>query len=368
MSPLPSAKETRDGLRSGLAGRLVLKTLSAAYSGVVAARRGLYRAGLLKTRRLPVPVICFGNISSGGTGKTSTVIAAAQELARAGLKPAILLRGYKRSRSAPKIVVLARGRGATLADAGDEALMLFRTLEKANVPVLVCPDRYASGLKAVTELGANVILMDDGFQHFGLYRDADIVLINATAPFHTDHVLPFGDLREPPAGLKRARAVIISHCEHASQEQVDALAAEVRRINPSAELVETMHAPESFLDPATAQPVDLNLLKGRPAAALSAIGDPESFEGALRKMKVDLKQIWRYPDHHAFSKAELEAAQDARGSLPLITTYKDFARFPAGWQDILKGGVLILSVKIVFLCDGWRRLSSIMTDLAGRKA
>lgn len=367
-SSASSPKAVRDGLRSTFTGRLALRTLSLAYGGAVAARRGLYSSGLLKSRALPVPVICFGNISAGGTGKTSTVIAAAQELARSGRRPAVLLRGYKRSSSAPKLVILARGRSFSLADTGDEALMIYRTLEKEGVPVLVCPDRYVSGTAAVKQLGADIILMDDGFQHFSLKRDADIVLVNATAPFYADHILPYGDLRESPRGLARARAVIISHCEHASQEQVDALVSEVKKINPKAEIIESMHAPEFFLDPATAHPVDLNLLKGRPAAAISAIGDPESFEGALRKMKIDLKQIWRYPDHHAFTPAELATAQEARGNLPLITTYKDFARFPAGWQDILKGGVLILSVKIVFLCDGWRKLSAVMAETAGRRA
>lgn len=363
-----SPKNLRDRLKRNAAGAAALKALSLAYSAVIAARRLLYGAGVFRVRRLGVPVICFGNISSGGTGKTSTVIAAAQELARAGRKPAILLRGYKRRSHGRKVVVLARGRGFTLEDTGDEALMIYRMLEGEGVPVLVCADRYASGMTAVRELGADVVLMDDGFQHFALGREADIVLVNATAPFNTDGVLPYGDLREPAAGLARARAVIISHCEQAGQEAIDELRARIKELNPSAEVIESMHTPEFFLDPATAHPVDLNVLKGRPAAALSAIGDPGSFEGALRKMKIDLKQIWRYPDHHAFTPAELEAAQQARGRLPLITTYKDFTRFPAGWQEILKGGVLILSVKIVFLCDGWKKLSGVMFEAAGSKA
>lgn len=365
-SPSRSPKALRDRLRRGATGRLLLWALSVVYGAVVAARRSLYETGLLRSRSLPVPVICFGNISAGGTGKTSTVIAAAQELARSGRKPAVLLRGYKRRVSSGTLTVLAPGRRFTLDEAGDEALMLYRTLEKDAVPVLVCSDRYKSGLRAVEELGADVLLMDDGFQHFALKRDADIVLVNATAPFHADRLLPYGDLREPASALRRARAVIISHCEQAPQDAVAALAARVKEITPAAEIVETMHAPEFFLDPATAHPVDLNLMKGRQAAAISAIGDPDSFEGALRRLKVDLKQIWRYPDHHAFTPAELAAAQEARAGLPLITTYKDFARFPAGWQDIFKGGVLILSVKIAFLCDGWKRLSAVLAE-AGRR-
>lgn len=367
-NPHFSAKLLRDRLKSDAAGNIALKALSLVYTGVIAARRWLYKTGAIRPRSLPVPVICFGNISSGGTGKTSTVVAAAQELARSGRRPAVLLRGYKRRSSKHNVVVLARGRSFDLADTGDEALMLYRMLEKEGVPVLVSSDRYASGMTAVNELGADVILMDDGFQHFALARGTDIVLVNATAPFYADSVLPHGDLREPAAGLARARAVIISHCEQGRQETIEELCAQIKTLNPGAQIIESMHAPEFFLDPVTAHPVDLNVLKGRPAAALSAIGDPDSFEGALRKMKIDLKQVWRYPDHHAFTLAELAAAQQARGELPLITTYKDFARFPAGWQEILKGGVLILSVKIVFLCDGWKKLTEVMDAAAGGKA
>ena len=356
-----SPKALRDGFRKNAAGRLALRTLSLPYSAAIAARRGLYSAGILRSRSLPVPVICFGNISSGGTGKTSTVVAAAQELARSGRKPAILIRGYKR-RSAGSVAVLARGRKFTLDEAGDEALMLYRMLEPDGVPVLVSGDRFASGTIAIKELGADILLMDDGFQHFALERDADIVLVNATAPFDADSVLPYGDLREPASGIRRARAVLISHCEQARQADVDALSARIKELNPDAEVIESMHTPESFLDPATARTVDLNMLKGRPAAVLSGIGDPDSFEAALKAIKIDLKQIWRYPDHHTFTAVELASAQQARGDLPLITTYKDFARFPEGWQEILKGGVLILSVKIVFLCDGWKKLTAVMRE------
>lgn len=351
-----SPERLRDRLRRGASGRLLLKLFSAAYSAAIASRKALYGIGVLRRKRLPVPVICFGNISAGGTGKTSTVVAAALELARIGRRPAVLLRGYKRRAAASSVTVLAKGRPQSLDEAGDEALMLYRMLEPAGVPVLVSADRFASGTIAAAELGCDILLLDDGFQHFALRRDIDIVLVNATAPFAADSVLPSGNLREPPSGLSRANAIIITHCEQVPQDAIEALHAEIKKYAPSAEIIESMHSPETFIDPATAAHVDLNALKGREAAALSGIGDPASFEGVLRKMKVELKQIWRYPDHHAFTAQELAAAQEARAGLPLITTYKDFARFPAGWQQILTGGVLILSVKIVFLCSGWKTL------------
>ncbi len=361
-----SAEELRDSIRSSAAGRLALGALSAVYSAAIAGRRGLYASGLRKARRLPIPVVCFGNISSGGTGKTSTVVTVAMELARAGRRPAVLLRGYKRRVPPRTVTVLAKGRPLSLDEAGDEALMLYRLLEPAGVPVVVSSDRFASGSLAASELGADILLMDDGFQHFAVRRDADIVLVNATAPFSADHVLPAGDLREPASALARARAVVITHCEQVTQDSIEKLRGEIRAAAPKAEVVESMHAPEAFIDPVTAEKVDLNVLKGRKAVSLCGIGDPASFEETLKKMRIELSQIWRYPDHHPFSLDDLAAAQQTRGDLPLITTHKDFARFPQGWQQVLPGGVLILSVKIVFLLDGWKRLMRIVAS-AGKK-
>ncbi|MHB0997023.1 MAG: tetraacyldisaccharide 4'-kinase [Elusimicrobiales bacterium] len=365
MSAAFSPEKARAALLDNSAGRLLLAALSLAYTAAVALRRRLYGSGLLRSRRLQVPVICFGNISAGGTGKTSTVVSVARELARAGRRPAVLIRGYRRAARPASVTVLAKGRRFTLEEAGDEALMLYRMLEDAGVPVVVSSDRYKAGLAAMA-LGADLLLMDDGFQHFAIARDADIVLVNATSPFSSDRVLPYGNLREPAAGLARAAAVIITHCEQVTQSAIDELRADIREINPGAAVIESMHSPEKFLDPATSRPVDLDAMRGRPAVALSAIGDPASFEAALAKLKVDLRQIWRYPDHHAFTPEELGAAQQARTGLPLVTTYKDFARFPPGWQDILPNGVLIFSVKIVFLCDGWKNLMRLVEAAAER--
>ncbi|OGR62936.1 MAG: tetraacyldisaccharide 4'-kinase [Elusimicrobia bacterium GWB2_63_22] len=362
-----SPEKVRNALRRHLPGRLLLSSLSLVYAAAIKTRKGLYASGALRSRSLPAPVICFGNISAGGTGKTSTVVAVARELALSGRKPAVLIRGYRRAARSSSVTVLAKGRSFSLAQTGDEALMLYRMLEDSGVPVVVSSDRYRAGLAAL-ELGADILLMDDGFQHFALKRDADVVLVNATSPFSEDRVLPYGNLREPASGLARAAAVVITHCEQVSQSAIDDLRAEIRDINPGARIIESMHSPEKFLDPATARPVDLAAIHGRPAVALSAIGDPASFEAALGKLKIELRQIWRYPDHHAFTLAELASAHQSRGGLPLITTYKDFARFPQGWQETLKSGVLIFSVKIVFLCDGWKNLMRLVERVSSPAA
>jgi tetraacyldisaccharide 4'-kinase len=350
------AKKIRDRLKKKVAGRILLRALAFLYICVIALRRMLYESGLIKSYTLPVPVICFGNLSAGGTGKTSTVVMAAIELKKDGYNPAVLIRGYKRGAPGKKLTILAEGEAFSAGEAGDEALMIFKMLRDYNVPVLVSSDRYQSGLAALEKFKSDILLMDDGFQFFRLHRDRNIILINTTRPFSDDALLPMGDLRETPAGLDRADTIILSHCEHSRENGIAALKEEIKQINPSAAVVESIHSPETFLDALKKEKFPLSEFSGKEVVALSGIGDPESFEDTLVSLKAVPTQIWRYPDHHQFTRDELATIQSTRENMPVITTYKDFARFPADWAQVINGGVFILSVKIVFLRDGRKRL------------
>ncbi|MBI4801136.1 MAG: tetraacyldisaccharide 4'-kinase [Elusimicrobia bacterium] len=355
-----SLQEFRNGIREHAAGRLFLGLLAVFYLAAIKIRAALYSAGLLKTATLIARIVCFGNLSAGGTGKTSMVAAAARALKQQGRNPAVLIRGYKRRAPKNKVTVLHSGGIFSSGEAGDEALMLYNMLKDTGVPVLVCADRRRAGLTAIEKFRSDILLLDDGYQFFKLRRDADIVLINAAAPFYADSLLPLGNLRESPSGLKRAGAIIISHCEHATQKNLEILRAEIKKINPGAPVIESMHSPDTFIDALTHERVPLSKFRDRSVAALSGIGDPKSFEATLASLKAELVYIWRYPDHHQFTYEELAALEAARGDLPVITTYKDFARFPGDWAQTLKGGVFILSVKIVFLCDGYKVLMDVI--------
>jgi len=352
-------EEFRNGLRKNAAGRLILRLLGAIYMSAVKLRATLYSTGVLKTFTLGARVVCFGNLSAGGTGKTSTVVTAAMALKRQGLNPAVLIRGYKRRAPKNKVTVLYPGEKFEPGEAGDEALMLYNMLKDAGVPVVVCADRLLSGRAAIDKFKSDILLMDDGYQYFRLRRDADIVLINAASPFYHDAPLPFGNLRESPAGLGRANAVIVSHCEHATETGLQALRAEIRKINPGAPLIESLHSPDVFIDARTKARLPLARFKGQRVVALSGIGDPGSFEKTLEGLKAQLAHIWRYPDHHQFTYEELAALETTRNGLPVVTTYKDFARFPLDWERTLRE-VFILSVKIVFLCDGYKVLMDVV--------
>ena len=187
--------------------------------------------------------------------------------------------------------------------------------------------------------------MDDGFQHFRLRRDMDIVLIDARNPFGGGELLPLGRLREPASGLKRASAVLITHCDQVKSGELVQARKEILAANPKITILESVHHPEFYLNLHTSEKLPVEELKGQ-AAAFSAIGEPASFEQTLTTLGLKLKQIWRYPDHHPFSEEEIRSINTLRGDYPLITTFKDFPRLPAQWRSIMKNNVYALAIRL----------------------
>jgi len=182
-----------------VAWRYLLLPLAPVYRGVVAARRAIFSRGWLRRARLDVPVISVGNLTFGGTGKTPVVIALVRDLVRMGRRPAVLTRGYKR-RENHQVVVVGPEPRQRVDEVGDEPLEMARRLP--GVPVVVDANRERGGLEAL-RLGADVVVLDDGFQHLRLERDLDIVVIDAGDPWGGHRLPPLGRLREPVAALAR---------------------------------------------------------------------------------------------------------------------------------------------------------------------
>lgn len=178
-----------------------MKLLSSIYAGIVAARNALYDRRVLASRELAGPVVSVGNLSAGGSGKTPFVILLGELLKARGVKFDVLSRGYGRRTRGVMLV----HPGALPQEFGDEPLLIARKLQ---VPVIVGEDRYAAGRYAEAKFGPQLHLLDDGFQHRGLARDFDIVLV--TPQDVTDGMLPAGRLREPLGSLRRADAVVLT--------------------------------------------------------------------------------------------------------------------------------------------------------------
>lgn len=339
----------RERLRSSLGGRALLGAASLAYGAGVLARRGLYAAGVLKRRRVKAKVVCIGNLTSGGTGKTPAVLLAAETLRKRGHDVAILSRGYGRRSSASEVFVLLDGRHTDWRECGDEPWMIHQSLQGQGVPVLVCPDRAKAGELAVEMYGSRVLILDDGFQHLRLHRDLDVVLVNARDPFGGRRLLPLGDLREPLSAIKRAGMVVITHADRVTSAELARLREDIAALHPEATVVESAHKADHLLDVKTEARHPLSHLKGKAVVAVSGIGDPLSFETQLESLGLKVAQSWRFPDHHPYTTRELRSIEDLRGGLPVVTTHKDFVRFTDDWPERLSGEVYVLGIKLELL-------------------
>ncbi len=266
-----------------------MKSPPAIFELGVAIRNVLYDHGIFKARRLRGPVISVGNLSVGGTGKTPFVIMLGELLLARGIKFDVLSRGYGR-----------RGRGVALVDPkgtrdefGDEPLLIAR---KLNVPVVVGKDRFEAGMFAEETFGAQIHVLDDGFQHRGLARDFDIVLMNAEDA--QDRLLPHGRLREPLSSLRRADAVVLTN----DASPVNAkLVWRVRR---------------------GIAPVDVPT---RPVA-FCGIARPQNFIAQLREAGINIVAELFYRDHHAYVERDIEDLHRLRAKHKgngFVTTEKD---------------------------------------------
>jgi len=326
-----------------------LRALSVAYSGALHLHLFGYRIGLARRTKLPATVISIGNLTVGGTGKTTATMAVAQWLWERGRRVGVLSRGY-RGRGERGTVVVSEGFGPLVdADtAGDEPYMIAHKL--SNVYVLVGKDRRRTGRLAVEKYRLNALVLDDGFQYQRLRRDLDIVLVDALQPFGYDLLVPAGLLREPPEHLARAHAVWLTHCDLVRGEDVEKARARVLSLAPQARVWETVHKPVHLTRLGGGEEGELSALRGRRVAAVSALGNPLAFERTLARLGAELVCRARFPDHHRYTETELSevAKERAADAEWLVTTAKDGARLP---QVDLGKPVWVLEVELASYRD-----------------
>jgi tetraacyldisaccharide 4'-kinase len=276
-----------------------------------------------RARKLPVPVISIGNITTGGTGKTPATAALAAEAQRRGRRPCVLTRGYRGRLKGPALV----SPDMEEAQAGDEALLLAEKL--VGVPVVKGKDRYASGMYALTSAPRpDLFILDDGFQHRRLVRDVDVLLINAASPFDNGRLLPVGHLREPLPAMKRAHAIVLTRSDCVSEDAIDGLTRAVRRHNAHAPVFRAVHGP-SFVRTLEGERRPLTWLRGRRLYAFSGIAGGSSFEETLRKAGAEVAGGRVFGDHHRYGEGEVRGLSGAArecGASWIITTEKDIMR------------------------------------------
>ena len=299
--------------RRGLAATL-LRPLGVLYGASVARK-----ARRARPYRAKAKVLCVGNLTAGGSGKTPVAIALGNALLARGKKIVFLTRGYGGSERGPLQVKAAH----TSAQVGDEALLLARV-----APTIVARNR-AQGAGLADRLGADIIIMDDGHQNFTLAKDLSIVIVDGESGFGNGLMIPAGPLREPVAqGLARADAVV------------------VMKVSPDARAARLNAELSDFMGPilrAQLQPDGADL-RGRRLFAFAGIGRPEKFLTSLKQAGADITGSQFFADHHRYSDAEL-AALKARGEL--VTTAKDLARL----MPAQRKGIAVLDVTAIFADD-----------------
>ncbi len=339
----------REKLKKGFAGRALLWCLSMVYGAAVVMRRWLYQANILTSRKLQAKVVCIGNLTTGGTGKTPAVLLAAATLRKRNFPVAILSRGYGRRTKDGEVMTLLDDNPPPWTECGDEPWMMHQALAGQNIPILVSPDRTKAGHEAVTFYHSRVIILDDGFQHLKLKHDLDIVLINALDPFGGGGLLPLGNLREPIGALSRAHLIVLTHADLVSDEALQDIRQRILNVNSRVPILEAAHKADFYFDVRSEKRLPLDHLDKKKIVALSGIADPSQFEESLAGVGAKVAQKWRYPDHHPYTARELRSIQQVRNGLPLVTTFKDFIRFPKNWRDIMEDEVLVLSIKLEIL-------------------
>jgi len=293
---------------------LALLPLSYLFRGVAASRRA-YLQSRYQAQPFTVPVVVVGNIAVGGTGKTPLIIRLVHSLQAEGIRPGIVSRGYggQPSKLPRKVSV-----DSSAQEFGDEPVLIAR---EANCPVVVDSDRVAAVEFLLDEFAVDVVLSDDGLQHYRMHRDLEIAVLDARRGLGNGQCLPAGPLREPPGRLADVDFIV---CNGVAESSSPFLSAPT-----STSLISMTLQPTFFRHLRSGQRVAANSWTGsRSVHAVAGIGNPERFSATLTSLGLE-PQLHPFPDHHPFMQADLEFGDD----LPVVMTSKDAVKCEAFAPD-----------------------------------
>jgi tetraacyldisaccharide 4'-kinase len=347
-----------------------LRPFSWVYGTAATLRRKLYAEHVREPKRLPCPTISIGNMTTGGTGKTPMTIYLAAFLWKAGLAPLIVSRGYRGSASADGGIV-SDGRDI-LMDAGrsgDEPLLMAERLP--HVPVAVGRKRYAIAMEAIRRFSPAVVLLDDGFQHFQLARDIDIVLLDYARPLGNNHLLPAGTLREPSTVLRQADIVVFTRSDKPGRPH----SRHIQKLINDKPLFYACHIPiithrisgNGIFK--TADRPGLENLAGHCAYVFCGLADNRSFLDGIRRQGIGIAGYRFFRDHHAFTPADLAGIfRKARksGADIMLTSGKDYVKFRDRMPPDFPCDLVVLDAAISFKDQAERFEELILTNIQNR--
>ena len=293
--------------------------------GVVARLRSLlYDWDWFEQRRLPVPVLSVGNLTLGGTGKTPMVILVADWLLAQGKRVAILSRGYRRTSTAQYLLV-SNGERLLVdpCEAGDEPFLMAQRCPKAIVAVGA--DRHELGDWVLNRFPIDCLILDDGFQHRGLYRDVNLLLVDATDAAGLAALVPAGRLREPLRAAARATAIVVTRADVPAQ--VTEVCRRLRAtLGSMPDPIQAVFRPESLVSVVTGTSQPLSWSKGKTALLCSGVGHARSFRSLVERIGIRILDEVAYADHHAYTSQDVERLSARAAELQselIVTTEKD---------------------------------------------
>ena len=342
--------------------RVALRGASWPYLAGLKANLALYEWGLMRRRTPSLPTISVGNLTLGGTGKTTTTRQLAWELLRRGLRPGIVLRGHKRQ-SGDSVLLVSDGKQTLVdpAQSGDEAAMLAQTAPGCLVGV---GKRRELVIERLREAGAQIALLDDGFQYFRMARAVDLVLLDATVDLAHEAVFPAGHLREPLAHLRRATHLMITHADLAPAAHVEEIERIARMRCPDAPLMHSRHRPAALHPlghPGEAVPLDR--LAGSEVVAMSALGNPASFEGVLLELGARVAESVAFDDHHAYVPEDwrtLRQVVRTHEAELVVVTEKDAVKLPPPPDGLPPVLALRVELEVTRGSEDWQALVASM--------
>jgi len=315
--------------------RKLLLPFSFLYWLGVVVRNWFFDIGVLTTQKVNAPVISVGNISSGGVGKTPFVEMLIERL-NIGHRVAVVSRGYQRKTSGTVVVSDGNGNVSSTENSGDEPMQLAQ--KYPEVLVVVDEDRVRGAQKAV-ELGANIILLDDGFQHRYLHRDLNIVLLTVQEILAGDMLLPTGNRREPLTSLKRADLIVVTRCADIREFECACAAGRERHLLPTeTPTVGVKTKLKAFKRVSSNEIVNIGAFANKNIIAFSGIGNPESFEDLMMTANIKVLKHIVFSDHHWYKENDIKRIIGIRKQTHadfIITTEKDAVRLREGFAGFL---------------------------------
>jgi tetraacyldisaccharide 4'-kinase len=318
--------------------RAAVTPLSWLYGGVIAIRNALYDSGAFRVHPASVPVVSVGNVTVGGTGKTPFSAYLVGELTSAGHRPAVVMRGY-----------------------GDDELHLHARLNP-GVTVVTAADRVV-GIRQAAASGADVVVLDDGFQHRRASRDLDIVLVSAETWRSDLWLLPAGPLRESRRSLDRADVIVVTQ-KSATDDEATAVMGAIHAMHPSADVAIAALQPDALERASGGESLTLDRLCGERVLAVAGIGDPSSFFAQLRQLGAAVTEL-RFRDHHDYTSADsVRIVAESGGHKYVVTTGKDAVKLATVWPA--NGPELWYLSQAVRLTEGHTLVASALANLFKR--